>query len=95
MNIQKIPLAEFKENIDRLLTAVIAKGHNSMEPSDLGDLIGHLISCKSLKEAEDVYKGLCMGISHGIGIAHQEANTVSSVEEFISRWQQAYCLTRN
>lgn len=86
MNIKKIPLAEFKTNIDRLLTAVIAKGHSSMEPLDVGNLIGKLIACDNLEEAEEVYHWLCSGISHGIGIDHKEVNTAADVEEHIARW---------
>ncbi|USE38715.1 hypothetical protein [Endozoicomonas sp. SCSIO W0465] len=88
MDIPKIPLADFKENIDRLLTAVITKGYDSMESLDLGDLIGHLIICDNLEEATELYEEFCSGMHHGIGLSNKEPNSAADVEAFITRWAQ-------
>lgn len=51
---KKISLVDFQNDIDRLLTAVIKKGQDSIEPSDLGDLIGSLITSDSLPEMKSI-----------------------------------------
>lgn len=64
---KEVSLIDFRNNITRLLSTIIAQGIESIEPCDLGDLIGKLIPCDDLDHAEEVYKELCDGLYHRIG----------------------------
>lgn len=88
MSIPTIDLSEFKSNMDSLLAAVIKRGSGRMEPSDLGDLIGHILASENIEAAKDMYKGLCMGIHHGIGLSHEQTNDRESISQFIDQWRQ-------
>lgn len=85
---KKISLVDFKKDVDRILIAAIKKGHDSMEPCDIGDLIGRLITSDSLREMQSISDSFCRGFEHGAGVSHQVCNNRNSIEETITQYEK-------
>ncbi|MCL1051872.1 hypothetical protein L2755_19905 [Shewanella abyssi] len=90
MENENLSVVDFKRDIERVLSAMIANGHKEIWAGDLGDVIGALIvsEARNFKEVDNISDCICSGIGHGLGLSHERINTRESVEEYIARWSK-------